>query len=72
MDVSVRPGDSFWYFSQVFKTPMQLLLDSNRNSNPQILKVGQTIKIPGFVTVNYSNKIRGLLYWSIAQSRNLP
>lgn len=71
MDVFVRPGDSFWYFSQVFKMPMQLLLDSNRNSNPQLLKVGQTIKIPGFITVDYHIK-SGDTLWSIAQSRNVP
>ena len=71
MDVFVRPGDSFWYFSQVFKMPMQLLLDSNRNSNPQLLTVGQSIQIPGFVTVNTQIKVGDTL-WSIAQSRGLP
>lgn len=71
MDVFVRQGDSFWYFSQVFKMPLQLIIDSNRNVNPQVLMVGQRIQIPGFVTVNYQIK-QGDTLWSIARSRNLP
>lgn len=71
MDVFVRQGDSLWYFSQVFKIPLQLIIDSNRNINPQVLMVGQSIQIPGFVTVNYQIR-QGDTLWSIAQSRNLP
>ena len=71
MDVFVRQGDSLWYFSQIFKIPLQLIMDSNRNMNPNLLTVGQTVKIPGFETVNV--QIRpGDTLWSIAQNRNLP
>ena len=71
MDVYVRQGDSLWYFSQLFKIPLQLIIDSNRNINPEVLTVGQSIKIPGFETVN--TQIRpGDTLWSIAQNRNLP
>lgn len=71
MDIYVRPGDSLWRFSEVFKIPLQLIIDSNRNINPQFLRVGQRIRIPGFVTVNYQIK-QGDTFWQIAQSRNLP
>ena len=71
MDVYVRQGDSLWYFSQVFIIPLQLIIDSNRGVNPQVLTVDQAIQIPGFVTVNYQIK-QGDTLWSIAQSRNLP
>ncbi|MDF2067452.1 M14 family metallopeptidase [Bacillus sp. Cr_A10] len=71
MDVYVRGGDSIWYFSQLFKIPLQLINDSNRNINPQILSIGQLIQIPGYVVTNY--QIRpGDSIWSIAQNRNLP
>lgn len=71
MDVYVRQGDSLWYYSQVFRIPLQLIIDSNRNINPQILTVGQSIQIPGFETVNDQIR-RGDTLWSIAQNRNLP
>lgn len=54
MDIFIRPGDSLWYFSDLFKIPLQLLLDSNRNINPQLLQVGQRIQIPGYVTTSYT------------------
>ncbi|MGE7092734.1 M14 family metallopeptidase [Lysinibacillus sp. NPDC048646] len=71
MDIFVRPGDSLWHFSEVFKIPLQLIVDSNRHTNPQILQVGQRIQIPGFVTTNYQIQ-QGNTLWQIAQSRNLP
>lgn len=70
MDIYVRRGDSFWYFSNVFNIPLQLIIDSNRNLNPNALEAGQTVKVPGFAAVDY--RIRaGDTLWGIAQSRNI-
>ncbi|MED4455170.1 M14 family metallopeptidase [Metabacillus fastidiosus] len=71
MDVFVRRGDSFWYFSQLFKINAQLIINSNRNINPQALSIGQRIQIPGFVAVSYQIR-QGDSLWLIAQRRNLP
>jgi g-D-glutamyl-meso-diaminopimelate peptidase len=71
MDIYVRRGDSFWYFSNVFNIPLQLIIDSNRELNPNTLEAGQRVRIPGFAAVDY--RIRaGDTLWSIAQSRKLP
>ncbi len=70
MDIYVRPGVSFWYLSQVFTIPLRLILDSNRDANPQSLSIGQRIRIPGFVSTNYQLR-HGDTLWVIAQRNNL-
>lgn len=70
MDVFVRQGDSLWYYSQLFKINYILLLDSNPNIEPNVLMIGQQVKIPGFVAVDYTIK-SGDSLWSIAKNRNL-
>ncbi|MGE7876256.1 M14 family metallopeptidase [Peribacillus muralis] len=70
MDVYVRQNDSLWYYSQLFKTNYQLIVDSNRGIDPQALMIGQQIKIPGFTSTAYKIK-RGDSLWAIAKSRNL-
>lgn len=70
MDVIVRPGDSIWYYSQVFNLPLQLIIDSNPTVNPQALMPQQRIKIPGYVNTSY-NVQRGDTIWTIAQRMNI-
>ena len=71
MDITVRPGDSLWYYSQLFRVPLQLIIDSNRDVNLQVLSVGQRIRIPGYVAFEVQI-IQGDTLWSIAQRRNVP
>lgn len=71
MDVFVRPGDSIWYYSQIFNLPLQLIVDSNPTINAQALKVNQMIKIPGYVTNDYSVQ-PGDSIWAITQRSNVP
>ncbi|WP_409274309.1 M14 family metallopeptidase [Neobacillus sp. SCS-31] len=70
MEVTVRRGDSFWYYSQLYKIPLQLITDSNRNVNPTALSIGQRVQIPGFVATGYQIRAGDTL-WAIARSRNL-
>lgn len=71
MEILVRKGDSLWNYSQMFHINFQLIIDSNRNIDPNNLSVGQMVRIPGFVDQAY--QIRpGDTLWSISQRRNLP
>lgn len=54
MHIFVRPDDSIAYYSQLFHIPMQLILDANLPLTPDTLTVGQSIKIPGFITRTYT------------------
>ncbi|HWK23124.1 MAG TPA: M14 family zinc carboxypeptidase [Ureibacillus sp.] len=71
MDVYVRPGTTFWYLSQLFSIPLRLIIDSNRDVNSEYLSIGQRVKVPGFVTINYQIQYGDSL-WLIAQRNNLP
>jgi g-D-glutamyl-meso-diaminopimelate peptidase len=70
MKVKVRSGDSFWYYSQLFYIPIQLIIDSNPSVDPNRLKIGTDIELPGFRKEDYSIK-QGDSFWSIAQNRNI-
>ncbi|RCW65894.1 M14 family metallopeptidase [Saliterribacillus persicus] len=71
MKVSVRQGDSLWYFSQLFQIPLPLIQASNPQLNPNLLMIGQDVDIPGFVLQSYSIKANDTL-WRIAQTSVLP
>jgi g-D-glutamyl-meso-diaminopimelate peptidase len=70
MKVTVRSGDSLWYYSQLFVVPLNLIIDSNRSINPSSLQVGQEIFIPGFNTQSHTVK-QGDTFWKLASARNL-
>lgn len=70
MKVKVRSGDTLWYYSQLFYIPIQLLIDSNPSVDPNRLKIGTEIQIPGFMEESHSIN-QGDTLWSLAQNRNI-
>jgi len=70
MRVTVRRGDSLWYYSQLFFIPLPLIADSNASINPNALQIGESVNIPGFTTENYYVK-QGDSLWTVARRRNL-
>jgi g-D-glutamyl-meso-diaminopimelate peptidase len=48
MKIKVREGDTFWYYSYLFKVPLDLILASNPKVKPNELNVSQEVYIPGF------------------------
>lgn len=71
LEITVRQGDSLWYYSQLFKMNIQLIIDSNSGIEAGQLFIGQRIKIPGFVTIQLSLK-KGDSLWAIAQKYKVP
>lgn len=70
VNIRVRQGDNFWYYSQLFAIPLTLIIDSNQNVNPNALQVGQIIRIPGFY-VNFYFIKPGDTFWSISNRLGL-
>ncbi|WP_174613542.1 M14 family metallopeptidase [Virgibacillus ihumii] len=71
MEVTIRPGDTFWYYSQLFDIPLVLIKQSNPQTNPEQLAAGQRVKIPGYVMPNYTIAVNDTL-WKLAIKYNIP
>lgn len=71
MEVTVRKGDTLWYYSQLFNIPLPLIMDSNRNVVNGNLYIGQKVNIPGYIQGSYRIQ-SGDSYWRISQRRNIP
>ncbi|KAB8128294.1 LysM peptidoglycan-binding domain-containing protein [Gracilibacillus oryzae] len=71
MRISVRQGDSLWYYSQLFNVPLSLIIASNPSVSPAQLYIGQQLDIPGYVTQSYTIQANDTL-WTIAQNTNIP
>lgn len=71
MFIYVRRGDTLWYYSRLFRVPIELVVDSNPGIIPTHLTAGLKINIPGYVTESYRIG-PGDTLWKIAQSRNIP
>ncbi|MHA6251789.1 M14 family metallopeptidase [Oceanobacillus sp. CAU 1775] len=70
MEVYVQRGDSFWFYSQLFNIPIDLIFQSNPSISPTQLTIGQRIQLPGFETINYQVKQNDSL-WKIASEHQL-
>lgn len=71
MEVTVRQGDSLWYYSQLFGIPLILIEQSNPQDSPEQLSIGQVIQIPGYVSETYTIQENDTLY-SISIRNNVP
>ncbi|KLV27268.1 peptidase M14 [Niallia circulans] len=70
MEIKLRPGDTLWYYSQLFMVPLNLILDSNPHVNPNKLAASETIQIPGFELQVHKIK-QGETLWKLAGVRNI-
>lgn len=71
MEITVRPGDSLWYYSQLFGIPLVLIENSNPNKPENQLQIGQKINIPGYVVREHTVKEDDSLR-IIAMTNNIP
>lgn len=71
MNIRVRQGDTLWSYSQLFQIPFNLLFDSNRDINSAALRIGQIIRIPGYIIQSHTIK-QGESLWRIGQLRGVP
>lgn len=70
MQVTVQRGDSIWRYSQLFQIPLQLVIDSNPGLEPQMLYIGQTVQIPGYMAEDY-RIAAGDTLWNIAAANGI-
>jgi g-D-glutamyl-meso-diaminopimelate peptidase len=71
MLITAQSGDSLWKYSNIFQIPLQFILDSNPNINPNQLRIGQQVQIPGYISELYQIK-PGDSLWLIANQQNIP
>jgi g-D-glutamyl-meso-diaminopimelate peptidase len=71
MIVTVRQGDTLWYYSRLFNVPIRLVIDSNPNTNPERLRIGEEIAVPGYLVNDYQINADDTL-WTLASERRVP
>ncbi|WP_087971480.1 M14 family metallopeptidase [Oceanobacillus rekensis] len=71
MEITVRSGDTVWYYSQLFSVPPILIETSNPGMDVNQLQIGQVIQIPGYVKENYLIEATDS-FWTIARENNIP
>lgn len=70
MNIRVRRGDNFWYYSQLFDVPVNLISDSNPGVSPTALQIGQIVRIPGYYVTFYTIR-PGDTLWRLASRLGL-
>ncbi|MFD2760807.1 M14 family metallopeptidase [Lentibacillus juripiscarius] len=71
MEVTIRPNDSLWYYSELFDVPLVLIEQSNPALNPNQLMAGETVQIPGYMIHNRTIAANDSL-WKVAMEQNVP
>ncbi|GAA0444625.1 M14 family metallocarboxypeptidase [Lentibacillus halophilus] len=70
MKVTIRPGDSLQYYSELFDIPFALIDQSNSEINGQPLTAGRNIHIPGY-TLHYQSTAPNDTLKKIAKEKRL-
>ncbi|QCJ43463.1 LysM peptidoglycan-binding domain-containing protein [Bacillus sp. S3] len=70
MEIIVRSEDTLSYFGNLFMVPVHLIIDSNPKVDPDNLRPGEKIQVPGYISVPYTIK-EGDTFWKIADEKNL-
>ncbi|MBH0166413.1 LysM peptidoglycan-binding domain-containing protein [Fictibacillus sp. 7GRE50] len=71
MEIVMRNGDSFWYYSRLLSIPYVLIKDSNPNVTAASMIAGESIEIPGMFLEKYKIK-NGDTFFSIADKYDIP
>ncbi|MGD7043966.1 M14 family metallopeptidase [Jeotgalibacillus proteolyticus] len=71
MEIIVRAGDTFLLYSQLFSVPLDLIVDSNADTDPNLLAIGQTVKIPGYMIWQYTVQ-PGDTFWTLHNRFSIP
>lgn len=71
MEIRARRLDNVSNYSHLFKVPLNLIIDSNSHVNPEHVKQGEKINIPGYISVPYCVKA-GDTVSKIAASKDIP
>ncbi|TFB24023.1 LysM peptidoglycan-binding domain-containing protein [Filobacillus milosensis] len=66
MDLVIQPGMTFYQISNIFNIPLQLIILSNPYKNPNTLRVGEVVNIPGHFLEKYTIQ-PGDTLWRISQ-----
>ncbi|MYL57448.1 LysM peptidoglycan-binding domain-containing protein [Virgibacillus halodenitrificans] len=70
MEIKVRNGDTYWYYSQLFGIPLILIENSNPLISAEKLTVGQIVQIPGYRKTSYTVQA-GDSFWTISLTNNI-
>ncbi|MDR7072726.1 M14 family metallopeptidase [Fictibacillus barbaricus] len=71
MEITVRNGDSLWYYSRLLSIPFNLIKDSNPKVMSLDLVPGQKVQIPGITIQRYKIK-KGDSFFTIAENKSIP
>ena len=71
MEISVRSGDSFAYYSRIFALPLNQIIEANPSISFNELTVGMSVSIPDYELRSYQIK-EGDTLWGIAQQFKIP
>ncbi len=58
----VRPGDSLWSISRHYRVSLDQLISLNGLSQSSVLRVGQTIRIPAYISGDYGIRSEGMVW----------